>query len=159
MPKKRTHPCNTVEVERRTNLMLKWISAGFIGEELLSLAREDGWGLTDAGVGHYIHRANKILKAEASIDRERELGLAARRYTNIYKRCMTRDDFQTALRANKELAGLFGLNKLEIDVNGKMEHEHNVNSEEAGRIFDILAESGIIRTEPDEAEDDEVHTA
>lgn len=155
--KKPGHKATNAEVIKRTNKVLTMLVSGYARGEIQQYGSLH-WGIREKAIDVLIHHANAAIKKSAEIDLTHELGLAVKRFNQIYKRSMSVDELRTALAANKELATLLGLSKIEVVIKGEMIHEHSVTPAEAGTIFDILAEAGVIKARTPPAEDDEVHS-
>lgn len=62
-------------------------------------------------LSNYIAEVTDIIRKESNTDREKEVGLAKRRYDNLYFKCISIQDYKTALAIQKERAILLGINQ------------------------------------------------
>jgi len=141
-----------LEVERRVDIVLGWVISGFQRRDIIELCG-DNFSVRPSTADMYIAKAHNILKKSAAVDRERELGLCIARFATLYNRSELADP-KVAAGINKELAALLGLSKIKVEFSGKVDHEHSVDASQAGSIFDILADAGVIIAPVDATEAD-----
>jgi hypothetical protein len=94
----------------KTNAVLKWLISG-VGRQDIIQYGSDKWGIGERQIDVYIKWANKILREKSNIDRNREVGLAVERLTNLYFECIkgSKKDIRTALAVQRELSETFGI--------------------------------------------------
>lgn len=96
------------ELVLRIDQVLELLVAGASRAEILRFATET-WKVSERTVDAYLMRARDALEAEAAIHRPREIGLAIRRYTRLFRDMKKAQDFKGALAAQKALNDLLGI--------------------------------------------------
>jgi leucyl aminopeptidase (aminopeptidase T) len=69
----------------------------------------DNWQIEERTTDEYIERANAYFAETSVINRDEQIGLALRRYHDLYQKNMRIDDYKAALATQKEIVNLLGL--------------------------------------------------
>lgn len=86
------------------------IEGAFRMQDLRAYAKERGWDIGDRQLLNYLIRAKQKFIEYKQIDRQEEIGKAIARYNHLYFSALRMKDYPTALRVNKGLCDLLGLN-------------------------------------------------
>jgi hypothetical protein len=97
------------EVKQRTSQIIKMMTLGVSRADICQFA-SDNWQIDDRTTDRYIKRANDYFAETSVIDRDEQIGIAMRRYNDLYQKNMRIDDYKAALATQKELSNLLGLN-------------------------------------------------
>ncbi len=105
---------DTKESLDRVRIITELKLRGASRSDIIEYCRKE-WGIERAQVDCYIRKVNEGLVEEAKRDTE-ELFAEARAKNNIiYERAFKKNDFRTALAANKEQSELCGLKTIKIE--------------------------------------------
>jgi hypothetical protein len=148
-------------VERRLDYLYQELLRGERPTQLVQFASVN-WNVTTRQVWNYIKRVNTIIKKEAEKYRASafEEHLMTRR--RLRKEANDFGERRLELEVLKDEAKLLDLypsGKLELSGSVESKVEHDISSDTAETIFDILASVGAVPSALDDAEDDEIHTA
>lgn len=126
--------CDKPELERRINLVIDLLIAGFRTNEIyhyISTAKKEEGGykfdwhnISTRQIDVYIQRANEFFRENSDIDRRREVGKAALRYQTIYKKAFFEKEYYSAIRALERMDKILGTEApIKIDQNMVNLHE------------------------------------
>ena len=102
---------NPAIVETRIEEIVDLLIAGaFRMQDLRAYAKEKGWDIGDRQLLNYLIRAKEKFQEYKQTNRAEELGKAIARYNHLYFSALSMKDYPTALRVNKALCELLGLN-------------------------------------------------
>ena len=101
---------NPAIVEARIEEVVDLLIAGaFRMQDLRAYSKEQGWGIGDRQLLNYLIRAKDKFLEYKQINRGEEIGKAIARYNHLYFSAMRMSDYPTALRVNRALCELLGL--------------------------------------------------
>jgi hypothetical protein len=85
-------------------LTLRLAGAAFV--EIRQYASENGWGVGDRQLWHYIHKSDELLAASLETDRKKLLALHLAQRRLLHNRTMETGDYRTALAVLRDSAQL-----------------------------------------------------
>ncbi len=99
-------------VEGRINVLFKAMISGAVLDtyKLREIAVIHKWDVKDRTLTDYRASAFEKFKELADLDLQREIGIAMARYQFIFNQGVAQKQLRTALRAQKEICQLLGLN-------------------------------------------------
>lgn len=106
------------ELNKRVSLIYKLLLKGLDRADVLQyVAEKTDWRSSERMIDEYIARATVEITARAAINRDEEYGKALARIEDLYKSCMSIQDYKAALSVLKEgneLRDLYPAKKLEL---------------------------------------------
>lgn len=93
----------------RVKMVVSWIAQRKRRAEILELARQDGWDVSDAAIDVYIRKAKEEIQAIASKDRPLAYVEAALDLDYLYAKAVQSEDGALALAVRREMNKLYGL--------------------------------------------------
>ena len=84
------------------------------------------WNIGERQTDKYIVRAKTLVEKSVKKKIEYDYAKAIRRYEDLYKFCIDKKDYKTAISVNKELTNLQGLNKVKVEHSGNIEFISNI---------------------------------
>ncbi len=84
------------------------------------------WSIGERQTDKYIVRAKTLVEKSVKKKIEYDYAKAIRRYEDLYKFCIEKKDYKTAITVNKELTNLQGLNKTKVEHSGNIEFISNI---------------------------------
>ena len=140
-------------VDARVTETIELLIQGYSTQEICRKVHRK-WGVAHNTVSHYVKRAHKALAKSTEVIRAAELTKAIRRFHHVYNESTTGSpltkDNKTALSAAGkicEVLKLGELGKVDVNLSGKVEHEHSITTEQAETIFGILEGAGALESE------------
>lgn len=112
-------------VEQRINELVKMLLKGSDREEMFLYCSEN-YGIGERQTDNYIQRAKDKIELSVKKSVEYDYSKAVRRYEDLYKASLNKEDFRTALAVNKELTTLQGLYKLQVEHSGDIQFICNI---------------------------------
>jgi len=106
------HPRYTTKAERRRRIeqLFPLVVAGVRRSDIMQFcATKTNWGCAERTIDYYVAEANKLLEAESHTHRAVELGRSLRRLNMLHAKCVTAEDYSTALGTLREINALLGL--------------------------------------------------
>ena len=106
------------EINIRVNEIIELIVMGFTRADILQYVANIGkkenddrnpWNVCIKTIDNYTRRARKLLEKSAKTITKRELGLAIRRFEDLFKRNLAIQDYKAALSVQKAKNELLGL--------------------------------------------------
>lgn len=98
------------EIDRRVSRVASLIVKGFRRAQIVAAAAEE-WGVAARAADSYIARARRELRAEAFVVRSEMLGVAIRRYSDIYRKAYEAEDWSAAIKAQRAIDSILGIDK------------------------------------------------
>ena len=130
-----------VRIETVVNLVL----SGLRYTEMWRVVSENtGWGISERTFARYLHTAYDTVAEMAEANEEREMALARGRLVDLYKKCMSTQDYRTCLAILREtiiLNNLYPAEKHEHTgpAGGPIQYEDMTSDERRRRIEELLA--------------------
>jgi hypothetical protein len=84
------------------------------------------WNIGERQTDKYIVRAKTLVEKSVKRKLEYDYSKAVWRYEDLYKFCIEKKDYKTAITVNKELTNLQGLNKVKVEHSGNIEFISNI---------------------------------
>ncbi|MFJ1474638.1 hypothetical protein ACILE9_10300 [Capnocytophaga cynodegmi] len=84
------------------------------------------WKISDRQIDTYISKARILIEQSVKKQVAYDYAKAIRRYEELYRLNIEKEDYKTALSVNKELTTLQGLFKIEVEHSGNIEFICNI---------------------------------
>ena len=84
------------------------------------------WDIGERQTDKYILRAKGLVEKSVKRKIEYDYAKAICRYEDLYKFCIDKKDYKTAITVNKELTNLQGLNRVKVEHSGNIEFISNI---------------------------------
>jgi hypothetical protein len=108
------------EVLSRVAKVALMIIEGKSKDDIVRISAEN-WDVKLRQIENYIQKAKEAIEKEVQKEINYDYSKAIIRFEQLYKACIDRKDYKTALSANKELASLQGLYKSQIEHTGQVQ--------------------------------------
>lgn len=105
------HKAGKYESAERVNKIIELLVSGVSSYKIVRYCAEKlDWGVSDRQIEKYKTKAIKYLEKIAIINREKQIGLALRRYEQAVKMAISKDSPKQLVVAQRALCDLLGLN-------------------------------------------------
>ena len=108
------------EVELRIREICKLLIKGSSREEIVQYSSTN-WGVSERQADKYLKGAKQVIAKSVQKSIDYDFAKAVSRYEELYRVCMEKKDYKTALSVNKELSSLQGLLKMQVEHSGNVQ--------------------------------------
>jgi hypothetical protein len=106
----RAKRCTDAEMVKRISIVYDLLVEGATRSDIFQfITKNMGIGVSVRTIDNYIHKAIKMIRKDAELDRKLELGKAKRRLNKLYYNSVKIQDYGTCLNIQKESNKLYGL--------------------------------------------------
>lgn len=84
------------------------------------LYSSEKWSIGERQTDKYIAKARELILEEITKDLEYDYAIAIKRYEDLYRKALIKEDYRLALSINKEISTLQGVHKIKIEHSGNV---------------------------------------